>query len=313
MTYLKLFQSYKTLALALAIACFTSYESAAQAKSTLLNEKISPSISLPLRNQATGNRQQATGKRIVSFLQLGGRSTAGELFNSNILVSQSESPPRIRRQKRDNPPNTGDTNREVGGAGRPTCPIGSENNLKITALVPITQENDQENESGSTSEVVWGLTAEKYPTFWFYLPYWLTSKCYAEFVLEDETGAEVYKTTLSDSQDSHGVVGIKLPATEQKLKQGQWYQWKLLYYPGVTKPISVNGWVQRVELEPETSEEGVAFYEQTGIWYDPLTELAQSRLQAPKDKELQAEWEKLLRAINLEAIAQEPILDFTDQ
>ena len=280
MSYLKYFQSYKTLALALAIACFPSYESAAQAQSILLNKRVSPSIPL--------------------------------LTNSNILVSQSQKPP-VQRQKRDDPPNTGDTNRETGASGRSTCSIGSANNLKITALVPTTQETAQENESGSTSEVVWGLTADKHPTFWFYLPYWLTSECYAEFVLEDETGTEVYKTTLTDSQDSHGVVGIKLPTTEAKLKQGQWYQWKLSFYPGVTKPMSVNGWVQRVELEPEISEEGVTFYEQTGIWYDPLTKLAESMLQNPQDKELKTEWEKLLRAVNLEAIAQEPILDFTDK
>jgi len=280
MSYLKYFQSYKTLALAIAIACFSSYGSAAQAESKLLNERVSSSISL--------------------------------LNHSNILVSQSAKPP-IQRQKRDDPPNTGDTNRETGASGRSACSIGSANNLKITALVPTTQATDQENESGKTSEVVWGLTADQHPTFWFYLPYWLTSECYAEFVLEDETGTEIYKTTLTDSQNSHGVVGIKMPTTEPKLKQGQWYQWKLSFYPGVTKAMSVKGWVQRVEPESEISEEGVAFYEQTGIWYDPLTKLAQSRLQNPQDQELQAEWEKLLKAVNLEAIAQEPILDFSDK
>ncbi len=80
----------------------------------------------------------------------------------------------------------------------------------------------------------------------------------------------------------------------------------------MTTPIHVNGWVQRVELEQEISEQGVAFYEQTGIWYEPLTKLAESRIENPEDEELKAEWENLLKAVNLEAIAQEPILDFVD-
>ncbi|NET57240.1 MAG: DUF928 domain-containing protein [Symploca sp. SIO2E6] len=280
MDYLKLFQSYKTLALALAIACFTGNTSATQAQSIVLHERASSSI----LSQKPSSWTEA-------------------------LVSQSGNSPRVRRQKREDPPNTGDTNRQAGASGRLSCSRGSADNSQITALVPITQEAEPENETGTTRETVWGLTVDEYPTFWFYLPYWLTSTCYAEFVLEDETGTEVYKTTLTDSQDSHGVVSIQLPATEPKLKQGQWYQWKLLFYPGVTKPISVNGWVKRVELEPQISEEGVAFYEQTGIWYDPLTKLAKLRIQDPQDEELQAEWEKLLGAVNLEAIAQEPILD----
>jgi len=280
MSYLKFFPSHKTLAMVLALVCCASYELPAQAKSKVVNEKVSSSISL--------------------------------LTNGNILISQSKSFPSIEVQADPTPPNTGDTNREAGASGRSICPIGSESNSLITALVPIIQETDGQNESGTTSETVLGLTVDEHPTFWFYVPYWLTSECYAEFVLEDESGTEVYKTTLTDSQDSHGVVGIKLPATEPKLKMGQWYQWKLSFYLGVADTINVNGWVQRVEMEEKTSQKGVSFYEQTGIWHDPLTKLANSRLQDPEDEELKTEWEKLLKAVNLEAIAQEPILDFGD-
>lgn len=230
------------------------------------------------------------------------------------------------------PPNEGAPGQRKGGAGRGLCPIG-EGYEYLTALVPIIQGSSSESETSgtTTSESVFGLTVDEHPTFWFYIPYLLTPKCYAEFTLvefelednelTDNKGKEIYKTTLTDSGNSSGVVGIELPSTAAKLQAGKMYQWKLSYYPGIHNPIAVSGWVQLVELdsslenqlEQATSLEKAVIYAQAGIWYNALTELAESRIQDPEEEELKTEWEKLLKAVDLEAIAQEPILDFGDQ
>ncbi len=107
MNYLKFLPSQKTLAMALALVCCASYEPPAQAQSTVVNEQASSSISL--------------------------------LTNSNILLSQSQSLLVAQRNKREDPPNTGDTDRKAGASGRRICPVGSETNSEMTALVPITQ------------------------------------------------------------------------------------------------------------------------------------------------------------------------------
>jgi hypothetical protein len=54
--------------------------------------------------------------------------------------------------------------------------------------------------------------------------------------------------------------------------------------------------------------EQINLYAANGIWHDALTNLAQLRQTNPEDAALMADWESLLKSVNLEAIATEPIV-----
>jgi hypothetical protein len=79
--------------------------------------------------------------------------------------------------------------------------------------------------------------------------------------------------------------------------------------------IFVSGWVERVPLDPSlqreldkaTPQQQALLYAKGGIWHEAVTRLAELRRQKPNDVTLKEEWDKLLRSINLEAIAPEPI------
>jgi hypothetical protein len=165
------------------------------------------------------------------------------------------------------------------------------------------------------SGVVLGLTAAERPNFWFYVPYPLTPERSVKFMLQDETGKDIYQATLSGSATTPGVMDFVLPPTVPALEVGKWYHWFFTVYCNEEEPVLVDGWVSRVTLNPslETQlaqakpREKIALYRQAGIWYEALTILAQLRRQNPNDASLKAEWTSLLQSIGLEPIAQEPI------
>jgi hypothetical protein len=185
--------------------------------------------------------------------------------------------------------------------------------------VPITQETSGESQSPTaattTSKYVLGLTVAEHPTFWFYVPYSLTPSLSVEFSLQDEKGKEVYKTFLTTSETSPGVVGFELPSTEAPLEVGKMYHWFFLIYCTPEDPVFVDGWVKRVALNPSlnrqlaqaTPQQSFALYAKAGIWYEAVTSLAKLRRKNPDDATLSAEWTQLLKSIDLDAIAQEPI------
>ncbi len=69
--------------------------------------------------------------------------------------------------------------------------------------------------------------------------------------------------------------------------------------------VFVDGWVTRVNL-PGMSNSGS--YAEQGIWYDAVTSLARQRLQQPIDLQLQHDWIDLLKSVNLEPIAKQPLV-----
>jgi hypothetical protein len=165
------------------------------------------------------------------------------------------------------------------------------------------------------SPVVLGLTASERPNFWFYVPYPLTPEHSVEFMLQDEAGKDIYQTTLSGSATTPGVMDFNLPTTAPALEVGKRYHWFFTVYCNEEQPVLVDGWVERVAMNPslETQlaqarpQEKIALYRQAGNWYEAVTTLAQLRRQKPDDANLKAEWTSLLQSIGLEAIAQEPI------
>lgn len=306
MIYIKLPQPQKTLLIALA----------------LVGTYCTPLPSANLRVQAQSTRPEvSTATRTHTRLSTLGQTIAqSPLNNSNTLVEQPKRSVGVQltQTKADPKPEgapEGGTRQDAGTrSGR--CPRVDK---PLTALVPITQKTADEGQSPSTatttSQVVLGLTARERPTFWFYVPYSLTSSRPVEFVLQDEKGNDIYQTKFTQSETSPGVVGFDLPPTAPALEVNKMYHWYFLVYCNAEDPSFVDGWVQRVPgnpsqispLEQATPQEIVAVYTKDGIWHEAVTSLARLRSKNPEDATLKEEWAKLLQSINLEAIAREPI------
>ncbi|AFZ19668.1 DUF928 domain-containing protein [Allocoleopsis franciscana] len=214
----------------------------------------------------------------------------------------------------------------TGGATRGRCPSASK---PLTALVPIISASSDKSQhpvlASTPTGSVLGLTVVSHPTFWFYVPYSITSERPVEFILKDDRDNIIYQTLLSESATAPGVVGFKLPNTVKPLEVNKRYNWFLTIACTPPSSISsdqqepvkifVSGWVERVTLDPSlqreldkaTPQQQALLYAKGGIWYEAVTNLAELRRQKPNDVTLKAEWAKLLRSINLEAIASEPI------
>jgi hypothetical protein len=214
----------------------------------------------------------------------------------------------------------------VGGASRGRCPSASKH---LTALVPIISTTADKSQNpvlaSVTTSSVLGLTVTDRPTFWFYFPYALTPARPVEFILKDDKDNIIYQTELSESGTTPGVVGFKLPDTVPSLKANKRYNWfftiacdaKDAASSDSEEPnkIFVSGWVERVplnsalqrQLEQATPQQQARLYANAGIWHEAITTLAALRRQNPNDATLKQEWANLLRSVNLEAIAPEPI------
>jgi hypothetical protein len=135
-------------------------------------------------------------------------------------------------------------------------------------------------------------------------------------VLQDEKGNDVYKTNFTESGTSPGIFSFELPSTAPALEVGKMYRWYFLVYCNNSEEhVFVNGWVQRVALNPllksqleqASPQAEVNLYGKAGLWHETVTSLAALRRQSPGDAKLRNDWVQLLQSIGLGAIAQEPI------
>lgn len=200
------------------------------------------------------------------------------------------------------PPDIGKPQTTTGGGSR-GCEFEDEQKQptpskqqKLTALAPSNG---------------WGLTTRDRPTFWFYVAY--SRQLPGKFVLQDEAERTVYQTPLTVT-GTPGVVSFSLPSTAPPLEIGKRYRWYFnIYCQPEQVPVFVEGWIKRAEpnptlnsqLEKATPQQRVAFYAAEGWWYDALTASAELHRTNPND----ANWITLLKAVGLEAIATEPIVE----
>ena len=208
--------------------------------------------------------------------------------------------------------------RRRGMGSRNDCPA-VENPL--TALVPF-QEGVATNKQTNPSTLVdvWGLTTSEHPMFWFYVPY---TNMNAEFVLQDSSENEIYKNQNIALKAQSGVISISIPSTVIPLQVGKTYRWFLKIrcnqQQTMSVPIYVEGSIQRVNLHPSLKQQlqittdtrqKIAIYAANGIWFDALTILGKLRLANSNDASLAADWQSLLQSINLDNIAQFPIVNY---
>ena len=184
-------------------------------------------------------------------------------------------------------PNT----RTSGGTKNPDCP---KVDPPMTALVPENM----------------GLTVSNSPTFWFYIPYNSQEVQTGQFVLQDEEGErDIYRTTFNLSTNS-GIVSIPLPENLPKsLEIERPYLWSFLVLcnrEDTDANVVLEGYVQRVK--GNSNFQIYSDYANKGIWHDALTNLAERLRGEPQEPKLKEDWKKLLKAVDLEHLAEERIL-----
>ena len=196
---------------------------------------------------------------------------------------------------------------DTEGAGRRgTCP---KINTPLTALVLRVKKSPYFSN-------VWGLTLEKSPTLWFYIPYSPTDVSSGELIIWDETDADkrkhqkIYQGNFS-LQNTPGIISLSLPH-QVKLEKDRRYHWYLsvpIKCDSENAEVGVNGWVwidtKRLNLASPilsgklSKQEQAVILAEHGIWQDVLTLVSQTS---------EADWKQLLTEINLKHLVSEKIV-----
>ncbi len=222
--------------------------------------------------------------------------------------------------------NVGQPNGGTGGGGtRGSCfknQQNQEDKMPLTGLMP--------RNSLTHRPVNQTLTVAANPTVFVYVPETTTlsteNLVFAEFSVYDDQDNEVYQTTFplptvlssdvsSSPVSTPGIVKLSLPANVS-LETGNNYRWvfQLVCEKANADPVFgqyVEGRIQRTELSPDlktkieeaTPLEQAQLYAKAKIWSETLMLAAQLRSSQP------AEWEKLLKSVGLNEIAQVPLLE----
>lgn len=197
--------------------------------------------------------------------------------------------------------------RRRGGASRGDCPAIS---TQLTALVPETSVSTQ----SLPQTDVGGITTAEYPTFWVYVPSSLSADLTAEFILQDDTGRDIYRiasTDFSAAEVSPGIISISLPSTIAPLKIGKVYKWYFKLNCDAETPMYVQGGIERIPLNANLANQlakltptGQAnFYIKNNLWYDAVNILAKLYRTNPTDNNTKSAWINLMRSLGLEDIA----------
>lgn len=210
----------------------------------------------------------------------------------------------------------------VGGGRRPSRPrnpVCPEVDRKLTAIVPATQKTFP---NGISIEYVQAVTTGEHLAFWFYVPYCTALPATLKLVQNDDNGDKVYDRTIS-LPGKPGVIGIQLSAAQAaKFKLDQPYQWTFSIIFNPDSPSinpTVYGLVKRVGNSIKFKENAqkqldstvydrAQIYASKGVWYESLTLLGQQKITKPNDFNTDAGWADLLKAVQLEWLIQEPIV-----
>ncbi|MGB3293615.1 MAG: DUF928 domain-containing protein [Phormidesmis sp.] len=212
--------------------------------------------------------------------------------------------------------------RRRGGASRGECALSEH--LPLTALIPSRASADlspsAEPAENSTVTTVFSLTAQARPSFWYYVPYSL-STTRLEFVLQDEDNNTVYQSAVSPSQSDHpesgGIIQVSLPDTAPALQPNGLYHWFFLAYCDQTSPEFVDGWILRSPMSEAISlaannavpRAQAAIYAQNSLWQEALTLLGENYREFPTDPTRASDWENLLEAAGLRELSEESLVD----
>ncbi len=239
-------------------------------------------------------------QKSLSYLGAFAVALSGELTNVSLATPQLRVqsvvagvtfPPASKR---------GAPARTAGGAQRGQCDLS----VKPTLTVLAPSNNVVTTVSGN-------------PTLFWYVPN--TKAELADFMIFDNQDEVVYKTTLA-LKGVPGVVKLSLPATVS-LQPGTTYKWVFSLKCDLADPSGdafVHGWLERTKLSREEVNKlaGVKdplkqaeMYAQAQVWQETLTILAQLRDNRPNDPIVNEAWNELLKSVDLEDIANQPLIE----
>ncbi|NER50939.1 MAG: DUF928 domain-containing protein [Symploca sp. SIO1A3] len=202
----------------------------------------------------------------------------------------------LSQTRPDPPPTPPDNQGKPGGGLDPSDSACKSKTKPLTALIPIKNPV---------------LTTSEHPTFLFYVPDQAEDVRLGEFyILTQDEKKWVYKTRFKLPQ-TPGIISISLPSLpETSLEDNQYYHWyfKLYCQDNTTSKadLDVNGWVQKVELTAERKRQIEAA--EPDIWYDVVANVAERLRTSPDDSTLKHQWLNLLRLIEAEDLAEEPLV-----
>jgi hypothetical protein len=222
------------------------------------------------------------------------------------------------------PPNRGIAGNRSGAASRISTrePLeeSSNSNRRLTALVPEYKNSTDPRKFKPELTKVWGLTENEHPTLWFYNPYAQDSIAQIDFVLRNRDNSVervVYQSSIPLPKNP-GIMNVTLPETSESLAINKLYQWelKLTMKRQRDRVVSVKGWIQRVDLAPQLSDQinevlpaqAAALYAENGLWYDALSTLATLRQARSQDPSIQQDWKNLLKSVDLGRLANKPFV-----
>ncbi|MEO1671881.1 MAG: DUF928 domain-containing protein [Cyanobacteria bacterium J06631_2] len=207
---------------------------------------------------------------------------------------QKETPTQQRKPqatKKENEPQTLD----FSGTGRPGQQTAGESRSGCTeAAQPIRAMLPKSNS---------GKTVLGHPKFWVYFPELDTETTEVEFIIQDESRQDVWRSR-SPLNSASSYQSFGLPMTETPLEVGQWYRWYVKVYCGerIASTQYVQGWVNRVsltaKLQQELQEESQAHlvYGNHRIWYEAVDQLLNSYHSNPENIALEQDWQNMIRA-----------------
>lgn len=218
---------------------------------------------------------------------------------SSFLPAQAQPHPQPKQKQTDGS-RRGRPGGRTGTGSRGNCPSV---NLPLTALIPTNNQ---------------GLTVAEYPQFWIFVPYKSNNIVSGEFVLQDETNNDVYRTNFT-LPATPGIVTIGLGKTTplQINKNYQWYFKLYCSQQKLSNPLFVKGWIQRIAINRDlerqlkaavTPQQRFIIYYQNNIWYEAVTELAKYQLLKSHNNSLLSDWDNLLKRVGLEYLISQPIV-----
>lgn len=216
----------------------------------------------------------------------------------NFLPVLAQINPKI--QLAEDPPTPPTTGKPRGGRSSGTRgPCEKNTKLALEPLVPFI-EGDYP-----------GITLKERPTFWFYIPYQTDSLSKGELVIENLEGNIINEFSFTLPKIP-GFVSVSIPNTGKPLEKNQQYSWRLILHCSSKTSDDTSfdfkkGSIQRVDLATIESqlktaklEERLKLYVDNKLWSDAADDFANNR-------ENREAWFKLLEAIDLAGLKQEPI------
>lgn len=198
------------------------------------------------------------------------------------------------------PSNLSMPGRTVAGASRAgDCVKGQ---LPLTALLP---DNNL------------GLTAAAHPSLFFYIPE--TTAKTAELMVFTEAG-ELLETQNYAISNVPGIIEVTFDTNKSELTPGAKYRWNfsLTCRNDPSANPFVEGWVERVEMDPNLIQAMVAsppqdrlsLYAANQIWNETLSTLAQLKTSQPNNADISQQWQDYLKDAGVDqSIADMPIVD----